>query len=163
MPLIEIAGADPEVKKIRIKRRFSELETIDQKGVVDFLEAGKTGVGAEEIELGDGARDFVKDPDFIELFNQQTRPPEPEANPMAPFINGLMQIIQQQIRPQPHPEGRLKPEYQERVGGSARTRGGGFEGRLGQAYSSGGPRGLARAHKDLLNTDSGYQRFIKER
>lgn len=162
MPLIEIVGSDPAIKKIRIKRRFADLPVPDQKGVVDFMEAGKTGVGAEDIELGDGARDFIKDPDFIDLFNQQTRPQGPPPNPMAPFIHGLMQIIQQQTRPQPHPKGKLNPEFQERVGGSQKQRSG-FQDKLGQAFSSGGPQGLARAHRELFSSDTGYQRFLKEK
>jgi hypothetical protein len=163
MPLIEIAGADPAMKKIRMHRRFSELDTPDKKGVVEFLEAGKTGVGAEDIELGDGARDFIKDPDFIDMFNRQTRPPVgPPPNPMAPFIHGLMQIIQQQVRPEPHPKGKLNPEFQERVGGSQKQRSG-FQDRLGSAFSSGGATGLAKAHRELFTSDTGYQRFLKEK
>ena len=165
MPLIEIVGADPVIKKIRLKRRFADLPDPDKQGVVNFMEAGRTGQGAEEIDLSPAGRDFVKHPDFIEAFHQQQQPKAPEppqqADVMAPFIQGLLQIIQQTRSPQPHPEGRLRPDNQERVGGSQRQGSGGFESRLGSAFSQGGVRGLASAHRDMFASDSGYKRFLK--
>lgn len=165
MPLIEIVGADPVMKKIKLKRRFADLPELDKQGVVDFMEAGRTGQGAEGIDLSPVGRDFIKHPDFIEMFNQQTQPapaaPDPQQTMMAPIIQGLMQIIQQTRRPRPHPEGMLRPEHQERVGGSQRQQGGGFEQRLGSAFSQGGVRGLASAHRDMFASDSGYKRFLK--
>ena len=164
MPLIEIVGADPVIKKIRLKRRFADLPDLDKQGVVDFMEAGRTGQGAEGIDLSDNGREFIKHPDFIEAFHQQqAKPPEPrQMDVMAPLIQGLMQIIKQTQAPQPHPHGKLRPEHQERVGGSQRERGGGgFESRLGSAFSEGGVRGLASAHRDMFASDSGYKRFLK--
>lgn len=165
MPLIEIVGADPAMKKIRLKRHFASLSQEDKHGVVNFMEAGKTGEGAEEIDLTDQGREFVKSPDFIEAFNEQMKPKEPQGmEMMAPLISGLMQIIKQTARPVPHEAGKLNPEFQERVGGMRGTpQTGGFQNRLGQAFTSGGPMGLARAHRDLFTNDSGYKKFLREK
>ena len=167
MPLIEIVGADPAIKKIRLKRRFADLPDLDKQGVVDFMEAGRTGQGAEDIDLSPQGREFVKHPDFIEAFHRQQQP-EPQQQPqqdvMAPLIQGLLQIIKQTQRPEPHPHGMLRPEYQERVGGGAGAGvSGGFERRLGSAFSQGGARGLASAHRDMIATDSSYKKFLRER
>lgn len=166
MPLIEIVGADPAIKKIRLKRRFADLPELDKQGVVDFMEAGRTGQGADDINLSSVGREFIKHPDFIEAFNEQQQPkpePSPQMDVMAPLIQGLMQIIKQTQRPEPHPHGMLRPEYQERVGaGSPGGRmSGGFERRLGSAFSQGGVRGLASAHRDMFARDVSYKRFLK--
>jgi hypothetical protein len=102
--------------KVRLDQQFRSLDMDDKQGIVEFLEAGRTGIMPEEkIRLSESGRMFVSSDDFRRVFEEQrARSPEED------MIKGLMTIIAQQAAPVRPAPGMLRPEHGDRVGGHQR-------------------------------------------
>jgi hypothetical protein len=112
MPLLG-ALPDPAMMKIRLDQQFRTLEMADKEGIVEFLEAGRTGIMPDEkIKLSEAGRDFVSSDDFRGFFESQRM-----KSPEEQMIKGLMTIIAQQAAPVRPAPGMLNPEYGDRLGG----------------------------------------------
>lgn len=112
MPLIG-AIPDPAMIRMRLDEQFRSLGMEDKQGIVEFLEAGRTGIIPEEkIRLSESGRQFVSSDDFRGVFEQQRM-----SSPEEQMIKGLLTIIAQQAAPVRPAPGELKQEYGDRVGG----------------------------------------------
>jgi hypothetical protein len=116
MPLLGMNRHDPGMMKVRLDQQFRSLDMDDKQGIVEFLEAGRTGIMPEEkIRLSESGRMFVSSDDFRRVFeDQRARSPEED------MIKGLMTIIAQQAAPVRPAPGMLRPEHGDRVGGHQR-------------------------------------------
>jgi hypothetical protein len=121
MPLINSIGPDPALDHIRLKHQFNGLPMSDQASVIKFIEMGRRGEVTEDLDFSVEGREFISKPEFKTLYEQKVQPEPP---PELGMIRGLMEIIKQQahIR-EPVPEGHLKPEHAERVGGKQNSAG----------------------------------------
>ena len=158
MPLIKVIENDPNMKKVRVKEKFERLPPKDKVGVLKFVKEG-----SEDIEFSEAGKQFVAEPDFKEMFEHHKKTPEPSIRPelksILPMLSGLMQIIKSGVGdPDEKREGRLKPEFAERMGGSQKI-GNPFESKFEDAFKTEGARGIARLHKSLL-TDPEYDEFL---
>jgi hypothetical protein len=117
MPLINVIREDPQFKRRMVERSFSDLPESDKMAVINIVESGRAGQPPGEIELSGEGQEFIRTPEFREIYERRQGPP---VNPMMPVIAGLMEVIAQHqaTHPPAVPHGHLKPEFGDRVGGT---------------------------------------------
>ena len=159
---------------MKLQSQFEELPETDKVNVIELVKLGKRTVNPDDVEahaipeLSEAGRSFVDGGLFREMYDISTHREVPAPTNMAghemnPMMRGLFEMIKNLTGGKV-----LDPDHSNRMGGGESGPagppevGGGsnYESRLGSAYKSGGSRGLAFAHRNLLN-DPSYSKFLK--
>ena len=161
MPLLAAIQDSPEFQKVQLQQRFDSLPLDDKQRILKRVQEKQSSVQPDD-SLSEGARLFVQEPMFRELYDKNIG--RGVANPNAaliPIAQGLMKVLGHLTG-----EGALNPDLDGLVGGETDElpspdmlgpqR---FEMKLSEAFESGGAPGLASAHRDLMR-DPDYIKFL---